>query len=113
VSGLKKAQMITKGQIGVAEKIAEMLAAETKDVAEILERVGKAEEMLESVKDRAMVGAGAIVDEKGDRMEGWEEMLEVQMMRLDKYHQGMLAEDREEKDDAEGSENIASMELQV
>jgi hypothetical protein len=113
VSGLKKAQMITKGQIGVAEKIGEMLAVETKDVAEMLERVGKAEEMLESVKDRALVGGGGDADEKGGDMEGWEEMLEVQMKRLDKYHQGMLVEDHEEKDDPEGSENTASMELQV
>jgi hypothetical protein len=70
VSGLKKAQMITKGQIGVAEKIAEMLAAETKDVAEMLERVGKAEDMLESVKDGALVGGGAGADEKSGGKEG-------------------------------------------
>jgi hypothetical protein len=103
VSGLMKAQMITKGQIGITEKIEEMLAVEKKDVAEMLERVGKAEEILESVKDRALVGGGATVDENGDGMVGWEERLEVQMRRLNKYHQGMLAENREEKDEAEES----------
>jgi hypothetical protein len=36
-------------------------------------------------------------------MVGWEERLEVQMRRLNKYHQGMLAENREEKDEAEES----------
>jgi hypothetical protein len=55
------------------------------------------------VKDRALVGGGATVDENGDGMVGWEERLEVQMRRLNKYHQGMLAENREEKDEAEES----------
>jgi hypothetical protein len=35
------------------------------------------------------------VEEKGDRMEGWEENLRVQIRRLEKYHQGMLAEGHE------------------
>jgi hypothetical protein len=48
VSGLKKAHMITKGQIGIAERIGVMLRIDMRDVADTYERVGKAEEMLES-----------------------------------------------------------------
>jgi hypothetical protein len=37
------------------------------------------------------------VEEKGDRMEGWEEKVRVQIRRLGKYHQGMLAEGHEDE----------------
>jgi hypothetical protein len=47
-SGLKNAYMITKRQIGLAEKFVVILRVDMKEVADMFERVGKAEEMLES-----------------------------------------------------------------
>jgi hypothetical protein len=89
VLGLKKAMQITRGEIGVAEKIGECLDEE-------------AEEVLENVKEKVL---GA---EKGDAMERWEEKLEVQMRRLDMYYQGMLAKDKEGGEVGENGENCAS-----
>jgi hypothetical protein len=48
-------------------------------------------------KDRALVGVGAGLDEKGDGMEWWEKKLKVQIRKLGKDHQDMLAEGHEDE----------------
>jgi hypothetical protein len=100
VLGLKKGMQITRGEIGVAEKIGECLDAKAEDVRELYGRVEKAEEVLESVKEKVLEGGVEI-----GGMEGWEDKLEVQMRRLDKYYQGMLSKGGE-GEKAEGTDCV-------
>jgi hypothetical protein len=97
VLGLKKGMQITRGEIGVAEKIGKCLNAKTEDMRELYGRVKKAEEVLESVKEKVLGGAGEM-----SGMERWEEKFEVQMRRLDMYYQGMMKKEEGGEVDEKG-----------
>jgi hypothetical protein len=90
VLGLKKGMQITRGEIGIVEKIGVCLDAEAVDVGELYGRVEKAEEVLESVKENVL-GNGVEVG----GIEGWEE-------KLDMYYQGMVKKEEGGEVDEKG-----------